>query len=199
MEMKNKIHYAGFTLVELMVVILIMGIAVMIVAANFGDLIPNERIRAEARAIGNLIELARAEAAMKGVNYGIVYDLDKNAFWLLVPEIEGDELSYYDNDEDYGDEEEEEIRKKLFYRQLHEDVEFEDIQVGEKSGITDDIVRIEISPLGIASGHIVHLKEKKKTDDINEKQLSIELNALTALVSYFDGYKEFKEVIDYEE
>jgi len=199
MKMKTIINCAGFTLIELMVVIMIMSIAVLIVAANFGDLIPNERIRAEARAIGNLIELARAEAAMKGVNYGIVYDLDKNAFWLLVPEIEGDEYSYYDNEEDYGDEEEEEIRKKLFYHELHEDIEFEDIQVGEKSGITDDIVRIEISPLGIASGHIVHLKEKKKEDESNEKQISIELNALTALVSYFDGYKEFKEVIDYEE
>ncbi|MCD4657924.1 MAG: prepilin-type N-terminal cleavage/methylation domain-containing protein [Planctomycetes bacterium] len=199
MKMKTKTHCAGFTLVELMIVILIMGIALMIVAANFGDLIPNERIRSEARAIGNLIGLARAEAAMKGINYGIVYDLDNNAFWLLVPELEGDELSYYDGDEEYDDDEEEEIRKKLFYRQLHEDVEFEDIQVGEKSGITDNLVRIEISPIGIASGHIVHLKEKKKKDDTKEKQISIELNALTALVTYFDGYKEFKEVIDFED
>ena len=189
----------GFTLIELMIVIVIMGIALAIVALNFDGFVPEERIRAEARSIGHLIELARAEAAMKGVSYGVVYDLNKNAYWLLVPEVEDDELSSYGSDIEYDEEDdEEEIRKQLFYRELAKDVEFVDVQLGEDTTIKDSIVRIEITPLGTASGHIVHLKQKLGNNQ-EEKEFSIELNALTAMVSFTEGRVEFEEVTDYEE
>ena len=183
---------SGFTFIELSMVILVLSIALLIVAVNLDSIIPSERLRAQAKKIGSLIQLARAEAAFKGVNYGIVYDLRENAFWLLVPEIEGQETENYDAED--LENSEPEIRKKFFYHKLEEPVEFIDVQVGEKNAITDKIVRIEVTPLGLASGHIVHLKDTK-----NDNEFSIELNSLTALVSYYNKYKEFTEVIDYEE
>ena len=199
--MIDRKNIAGFTLIELMIVILVMGVALLIVATNFTGLVPEERLRAEARSIGHLIEFARAEAAMKGVNYGVVYDLKNNAYWLLVPEVDDEDLESYSDDTEYGDEddEEEEIRKKLFYRKLQKNIEFEDVQLGEDTTMKDEIVRIEITPLGTASGHIVHLKQLAENGSGKEKQMSLELNALTAIVNYYDERKEFEEVTDYEE
>ncbi len=188
-----KIRRNGFTIMELMMVIIILSIALLIVGVNLDSLIPSERMRADAKAIGSLMQFARAEAACKGVNYGIVYDLKNNAYWLLVPRSVNGEYADY-NSADELENSEPEVREKLFYKKLEYPVEFLDVQIGEQHAIKNKVVKIEITPLGLASGHIVHLRDKEE-----KTEFSIELNTLTAAVSYYDHYKEFKEVVDYEE
>ncbi len=177
----------GFTLIELTVVIVIIGVMITLVAVNVESLIPTEKIKADARNIGGVLQMARSQAALYGVNYAVVYDLDKNTFWVLSPRVDKDTV--------YDAEETAERRRKSFLTGLSQDVEFKDIQLGagKNASRKSGEVHIEITPLGTASGHVVHLINKK-----TKQEYSIELNAITALVSYYNGFHEFEEVEDYD-
>ena len=181
----------GFTLIELIAVIMIIGLIFTLVVLNIGSLIPGEKIRAEAQSIGQLLQLARSEAAGKGVNYGIVYDLDKHTYWLLTPVNKDQNLSSTRTHE----EGQQEKRRQSFFAELPAHIKFKDVQLGAGRDATlrRGQVRIEISPLGTASGHVVHL-----IDDRTEQEYSVELNALTALVTYHNNYYEFEELEDYD-
>jgi len=75
----------GFTLIELALVVLILGFSVVMVISNFGDLIPDEQLRSESERIASLLEMARSSATARGVNFALVYDLDKHEYWVLMP------------------------------------------------------------------------------------------------------------------
>ncbi len=186
MRLRCHVH-RGFTLVELAIVVLILGIAMTIVAVNVSVLIPHERLRGAANNIGNLLQYARSEAAATGVNFAVVYDLDENAYWLLVPRTV---------DERYEQTRTRDEDTRIVYlpNELPDGVEFEDIQFGEGAKRTRGEIHIEITPMGTASGHIVHLINRHNDDE----QFSVELNALTGRVTYHEGYVEFEEVIDYD-
>ncbi|MGE0435146.1 MAG: Tfp pilus assembly protein FimT/FimU [Planctomycetota bacterium] len=181
----------GFTLIEIIAVIMIIGIMFTIVILNIDGMIPGEKIKAEARSIGQLLQLARSEAAGKGVNYGIVYDLSKHRYWLLTPVNKEQTYSTEHATEDGKTDK----RRQTFYTELPKGIEFKDVQLGagKDTTIKRGQVRIEISPLGTASGHVVHLIDTK-----SKQEYSIELNALTALVTYHNNYYDYEELEDFD-
>lgn len=180
----------GFTLIELALVVVILGVAMTVVLLNLDGLVPSEQIKSAASAIANRLELARSEAAGKGVNYAMVYDLDNQEYWILAPvraeRARMQQGARYD--------EENEVREQRFIGRLPSDVRFRDVQLGENVKKTRGKVTIEITPLGTASGHIVNIYNEK-----TQQRMAIELNALTALVTYHTDYTDYREVEDFHE
>ena len=66
---------AGFTLVELMLVIVILSIMLLIALPNFAIWIQNTQIRTAGEAILNGMQLARAEAIRRNVNIELRMDV----------------------------------------------------------------------------------------------------------------------------
>lgn len=62
---------AGFTLVEILVVVVIVGTIVSIAMLSFGVLGTDRELQTEARRFASLIEMARDEAAMQSREFGI--------------------------------------------------------------------------------------------------------------------------------
>lgn len=62
---------AGFTLVEILVVIVIVGTVVSIAMLSFGVLGTDRELQTEARRFASLLEMARDEAAMQSREFGI--------------------------------------------------------------------------------------------------------------------------------
>jgi general secretion pathway protein H len=63
----------GFTLLELMVVILIIGVIVTFASLSIGDRALDDRLEAEAKRLEQLLRLAEEEADLKGAPLGLSF------------------------------------------------------------------------------------------------------------------------------
>ena len=71
---------AGFTLVEILVVIVIIGVIISFAVLSIGGRALDERLDNEARRLQELITLAADEAVLQGVEIGFVQTPDGYAF-----------------------------------------------------------------------------------------------------------------------
>jgi prepilin-type N-terminal cleavage/methylation domain-containing protein len=66
----------GFTLVELVIVLALIGIGIGIVAANLSSYAENQRAGTSARAVADAFSLARAEAIRTGNQFIVAFDIE---------------------------------------------------------------------------------------------------------------------------
>lgn len=71
---------AGFSLIELLVVIIVIGIVTSMVLLSAGVLRDDREIRVEARRVMSLLEVAQDEAMMQGREFGIEVMTDSYRF-----------------------------------------------------------------------------------------------------------------------
>ncbi len=69
--MRNRSPQPGFTLIEILVVIVVIGIIVSIGMLSLGVLGDDRHLRREAFRIGSLLEVAQDEAVMQGREFGL--------------------------------------------------------------------------------------------------------------------------------
>lgn len=79
----------GFTLIELVLVILIIGLLLAIVAPSLGGLLRSQRMDQSARTIVAKLKEARVRAASDAKPYRLVIDTEDNTCWLEVLTPEG--------------------------------------------------------------------------------------------------------------
>lgn len=180
-----------FTLVELLVVVFIIGAILSLTFTALEDLTPSSRLSATARQLGDYISLARNEAAAQGKVFQIHYDISNNSYWMEVPldlNIQDTEsLSYLvGNSSDGADR-----PGAMPIVPLKAGVRFEDITLSQEIIKTSGKVIVNFTPFGFSAGHIVHLKSE------GGQQISIEINGLTGISSYYDIYKPFDQVVPF--
>ncbi|MCM8856586.1 MAG: type II secretion system minor pseudopilin GspH [Candidatus Thiodiazotropha sp.] len=71
----------GFTLVEVMVVVIIIGILINFVALSFGRSSPSDLLKSEAQRLSSLIGLASEEALLRSILIGV--DIDEESYSFL--------------------------------------------------------------------------------------------------------------------
>ena len=74
---------AGFTLIEIMVVVMILGLLYAIVVPNLGAFLPKTRLDKEARVLASNIDMMRSEARIQSKRLTLQLDL-KKARWRRV-------------------------------------------------------------------------------------------------------------------
>ena len=74
---------AGFTLIEVMVVVMILGLLYAIIVPNLGAFLPKTRLDKEARVLASNIDMLRSEARIQSKRLRLELDL-KKARWRRV-------------------------------------------------------------------------------------------------------------------
>jgi len=156
---------SGFTLIELVVVVAIVGMLLASVAIRFDSLTVSARLRASAREIASTIGLAHSRASATGRAQTIVFDTDSQQYWI----------------ESSAQEE-----RASAARGLYRSISFRDIQIGDELYGERGTLSIEISPLGITSACMIHLEAE------GGGEMTLEVCPLTGSVRFFEGYVEYE-------
>ncbi|MBI5360416.1 MAG: prepilin-type N-terminal cleavage/methylation domain-containing protein [Planctomycetes bacterium] len=171
----------GFTLIEMMFVIMIIGVMMGVAMVKLDGTLPYFRFRATAREIANLIKLAKSTAATQGITIYIQYDISNQKFWLLCPEVPTDKLKE-DLDIELMDQKKNVI---LFASSIPEGIRLQDVITGTKETFESGIVSMECTPFGTVDQHVVHLMMK---EDEDVRYYSVAVSPLTGFIKFSDKY-----------
>ncbi len=174
----------GFTLIELMVVVVIMALLVGIAVIRVDYMIPRYRLRAAAREVAYHFKRARAQAASTGKNVYAKYDLSQGTYWLLVAFPKA--VPQEQKDEPPKEFEYHEILKS----KLPDGVEFVSLILGKDEVITKDQATLRLSPFGSSKHMIVNLRNK------DGNTIALRVNGFTGAVSYYDKHQEAEDLLE---
>ncbi len=162
----------GFTLIEMLVVLGLMGAIFAMAAARFDRIFVRTHLEASAHGLGDHFAYAIQRAYTTGSYHTFVLDLDAGRYRIKL-----------------GRESDEEARE-LLERSLGRGVRFVDVQVAYQTYLPPGVLQIEISPLGVTNDVVINLQ------DAEEMELAVALNALVQGVEYFDEHKDYEELQD---
>lgn len=80
---------AGFSLLEMIVVLVIIGIAAALLAPAVGSSLENVKFRSLARDISASLRYARNQAVANKVDFEVSFDPDKNRYTIAPQRVEG--------------------------------------------------------------------------------------------------------------
>ena len=186
----------GFTLIELMVVIAILGIVFRIILPSFQDDLPVAKVRAEARKLAATMNFLRTEARLQSRRYGVhlwAHDGKLHGWRILMPP---EQKVRRETDEDWGAELPDYV--PLEWRRFPKDIQFRGIHVGrmEAERTRDTQSREErkiwFDGLGRTPQKIIVIGHRDQED----LSMSIVIPPITGPVDVKEGAVEFQTATD---
>ncbi|MBW1982378.1 MAG: GspH/FimT family pseudopilin [Deltaproteobacteria bacterium] len=154
---------AGFTLIELTVVLLILTIALGLVLPEASSLIFRNSLQTSARRLAGAVSYARSQAMVEGRPWKLVVDLDNNSYWLAAGT----------GNADAGH-----TRK----RSLESGVRFVDVEIPGQDTRTAGQVTIHFNPKGLAEPAVLHIEGS------GNKVRTLRIKAFNGRLVILDGY-----------
>ncbi len=159
----------GFTLIELMVVLLIMGIMLTIVIPRLGE-IGEANLKRSARHLTGVIRYLRDESQAKKAVYRLRFDIQGNRYWAEVMTFTTD--------------------KTVEFKKLQTEIGTEGGLAGQttfrdvQAASHPDDPFIQFTPDGWVENAMIHLK------DGSDRDFTLMVNPLTGGTELRDGYIE---------
>ena len=185
----KRLGRAGFTLVEMMVVIIIVGSMVSVIAMNWQKIMPRTQLGASVRALSNTLASTRSEAITRNNEYRIIYDLDEQRYWVETPFLKegGLALQRIPGEEDP---EEENARILTSLTLMKNGVSLSSVTIDEEVYV-DGQCYVRFSPQGSSSSHTILLHHAS-----TQRNYTIEVLALSGQIRFHDGVFNRDEVDD---
>lgn len=90
----NRPFAGGFTMLEMMIIVVIIGIVAALAVPSFLSSTPRLKARTEARNVLNMMRLARSKAISEGSQYGVFVDTGNNRYFMFKDIINPVAMSY---------------------------------------------------------------------------------------------------------
>lgn len=170
----------GFTLVELLIVILILTMGTTVVSLSFEALVPGARLNTSVRVLAGTLADARSNAIARNAEIFIEYDLEGNRYRIASTEhVNGGPWIDGTHDEDE--------RIVYSWEKLLPGVEFATLYLAGQV-FTDETVYVRFDPLGAVSDHRVTIRQP----DYNN-EFTIEMLPLTGLIRFHEGVQDERD------
>lgn len=170
MSTRRERARAGFSLVELLVVVVILGLLAGVTTVSWRSIAPRTALNTDLRTLAARISTARSDAIARNSEFQIIYDIDNGKYWIRPP---------FNADGQYEPLEEE--RDILFLTVLKPGVRFREITIDGET-YTDGLVKVRFDPLGASNDHAILLHHEPY-----DRYHTIEVLALTGLLRFHDG------------
>jgi type II secretion system protein H len=170
---------AGFTLVEVLAVLVVIGLIATIVTVNWQGLFPRSQLNSSVRALAATLQSTRSDAIARSAEFQVQYDLENNRYRVVTPFRFGGGLA--------ADDEE---RMALEWTALPETVRFAHVTI---DGVDYDsgVVFVRFDPLGTANAHTIVLYQQAF-----DNYYTIEVQALTGLIDFYEGLHARPEAVE---
>ena len=165
---KTSANAKGYTLIELIVVLVLLGLMFGLVVPKFRQAILSDSINATALRIIGLVEDLRERAISNQVSYILHLDMREKKLWAVAGTA--------------SEEEQETARERAY--QLPADVKIEDIWSWSGGKLYDEAT-IHFSKKGYIEQSMIHLQSE------DGRQLSLELTPFLGSIKIHDGYVDF--------
>jgi type II secretion system protein H len=161
---------AGFSLVELIVVLVILAMMAAIITVNWRAILPKTELHSAVRDLAATLQTARSESISRNSTWHVQYDVDKSLWRIVTPYREGGVLALVEDE-----------RVALPWKSLPDSVRFQAITV-DGLEYTKGLVWARFDPIGTASTHTVLLVQPA-----TETRYTIEVQGLLGLIDYREG------------
>ncbi|MBL8737615.1 MAG: prepilin-type N-terminal cleavage/methylation domain-containing protein [Planctomycetes bacterium] len=138
----------GFTLIEILVVLALIGMLMAVVVPNLGILIPSARLRGTGTTLQRNLDLLRSEARIQSKRIAMEFDLDKRRWRAVYPP---EQMLTRDQDTVTLEE------KFDAWQELEDDVVFGGVDTGAQV-FTRGPYRLVFDEFGFTNDQIVHLR-----------------------------------------
>jgi prepilin-type N-terminal cleavage/methylation domain-containing protein len=145
----------GFTLIELMVVMVIASLLIQLAVVNVGAMIPGAKIEAEANKLRSVLSYVRSEAMLQGRLYRIRFDMDRNRYQVILPP----DLSQFSTEAI------EEGLRTLDWVELDRDVRLVGFQIGGNLPFRREYQEVVFDALGFTADTSISIQHR------NDKEL----------------------------
>lgn len=170
MRRDGQTSRSGFSLVEILAVLVIFGLIATMVTINWKSILPKTELHSAVRMLADKIQTAHSDAISRNAVFKIEYDLDQHRYRVNTPFRLGGGLAANEDE-----------RVALPWVALPESVRFSRIQI-DGVDYARGMVFVRFDPLGAASGHILTLVQKPY-----DNYYTIEVQALTGMIDYHEG------------
>ena len=162
----------GFTLLELAVVLLIIGLLVTVAVPRFTDL-TGTRLESSARRLAALVRYLSGEAAFRSHLYRLHYDLDQQSYWVTVLTTAQNAAEFITDDAP--------LSRPV---QLPPSIVFADVQVPDVGRVNRGQVYTHFYPHGYIDPTVIHLRDQ------SSRVLTVVIPSLTGEAQIYEGYVE---------
>jgi prepilin-type N-terminal cleavage/methylation domain-containing protein len=166
---------AGFTLVELMVVVMILGLVGGIAVTSWASLMPNQQFNSAVRNLSEVIHGTRSDAIARNREFRIRYDIANDTYAVRTPFSPGGGFATSEEDEDRLWAHETDLKKS--------GIDLTQIAVDDKI-YTDGRVEVYFLPLGGSSHHVIQLTQPHFEPP---REFTLEVLPLTGEIRMHDG------------
>jgi len=174
----QRVRRSGFTLLELLVVILIIGMFAAFAAVRMDAVVSGGDLRLASRLIIAEIRALRGKAAHTHQAQQLAFDIEKQLFYPVFAGREEAETALGET--------EKKNKTVDSMKKLPEGVFIEDVAILSKGKIQEGEARLLFFPDGSIERSLIHLRNEKN------EVYTLEINPLTGAVKIYDRYIEQK-------
>lgn len=164
----GNLNKQGFTLVELLLVIVLIGVVLVLAVPSMRDILTGDNLKKASRQFIGLERKLRGEAVRDQIDYILCLDLPNSTYWVLAS--------------DMTPEKQDEIKK--IPKHLPSDIAILDVVGENNKKQSDGEVRIKFGKNNICSPAVIHLAYE-------EDKMTIVINPFLGVTDVYDKYVDF--------